>query len=560
MKNKLHSLLALLAAIAVLLNLPALQLCGADISDSADIINQITEYKLSEGSYNDIEEWINGALTQSAGVDSEWYIIGLSRICDYDFSNYRKALGEYLSANEIGSASSRQKCALALIAAGDTDALYIQETLNNSIGEQGIMSLIFGLHLLNNGYISPQFTLQQVKQQLLSLQLTDGGFAVMGTVSDVDTTAMAISALASYYETDSDVKACIDTAIEFLSSKQNALGDFSSYGTDNAESTAQVLIALSSLGIDAVSDVRFIKNSNTIFDALAQYSLPSGGFSHTKGGEVNELATVQVFLGAISYRLMLENNASLYDFADRFCDESESDNVSQSESSYISNSDKDEQSVLTTHESQTQSEIDVPSDSANLKITSNYKIWAILAISIICLIVCVAMFALKRRNFKNYIVVIILALLCVIFVLATDFKTADEFYNANSSPDSSKYENSVTISISCDEIKDKNISYIPDDGIILNDTVIGFCDGESVYDILLRASSQNKIRIDASAVGKSVYIKGIADIYEFDFGELSGWMYYVNDEKPSVGCGEYIVCQDDVIEWVYTCDYTDKDF
>ena len=52
----------------------------------------------------------------------------------------------------------------------------------------------------------------------------------------------------------------------------------------------------------------------------------------------------------------------------------------------------------------------------------------------------------------------------------------------------------------------------------------------------------------------SYYISGIDNLYEFQFGDLSGWMYLVNGETPSVGCGEYKLSDGDTVQWLYTCD------
>lgn len=57
-----------------------------------------------------------------------------------------------------------------------------------------------------------------------------------------------------------------------------------------------------------------------------------------------------------------------------------------------------------------------------------------------------------------------------------------------------------------------------------------------------------------SGSGDSTYVEGINNIYEFDFGDLSGWMYFVNGESPSVSCGEYVLSDTDEIKWLYTCD------
>ncbi len=542
--------MSLLGAFVIFFTQSALQFCVNAADVALDTIDGIMLYKLSESSASDIDEWIEGALTENAGIASEWYVIGLSQYGDYDFSKYRAALLEYLENNTEGSASSRQKYALALVAASSTDS-YINEVLDDSIGKQGIISWIFGLHLLNNGYESQEYSLQQIKEKLVSLQLPDGGFAVMGSNSEVDATAMALAALAPYYDSDSDVKICVDKALDFLSQQQNDTGDYSSYGTDNSESTAQVLIALSSLGIDALQDSRFIKNGNTVFDGIMLYCLPDGSFSHIKGGESNDLSTVQVFLSMVSYLRMNNAESSLY-ILDSINPKSEN-SVGNSESESYSDS-----SIVVTEESlvRENESASLSGNSVNTSISEkagSYKLWVILVIAAIATAVCLAMYVFKRRNLKNFAVVIIIALACIAFVLLTDFKSRDEFYNVAS--DKAEADGSVIISIRCDEIEDKSAEHIPDDGTILDDTELEFSSGNTVYDILLQATIENGIHLETSSVGSSVYVEGIANIYEFDFGELSGWMYYVNGEEPSVGCGDCKVNSGDVIEWVYTCDF-----
>ncbi len=52
----------------------------------------------------------------------------------------------------------------------------------------------------------------------------------------------------------------------------------------------------------------------------------------------------------------------------------------------------------------------------------------------------------------------------------------------------------------------------------------------------------------------SNYIEGINNLYEFDGGETSGWMYAVNGWYPNYGCSRYLVKENDNITWNYTCD------
>ena len=97
---------------------------------------------------------------------------------------------------------------------------------------------------------------------------------------------------------------------------------------------------------------------------------------------------------------------------------------------------------------------------------------------------------------------------------------------------------------------------LPKDGVILKKCQVGVYSGETVFDILKRVCREYKISLEySSATGLgSAYIEGIADLYEFDCGNLSGWIYLVNGNKENVGCSNSIVKKDDFIRWRYTCD------
>ena len=108
----------------------------------------------------------------------------------------------------------------------------------------------------------------------------------------------------------------------------------------------------------------------------------------------------------------------------------------------------------------------------------------------------------------------------------------------------------------CEEAKKE---WVPDDGVILRATTVTFTEGESVYDVLERVCRDNGIQMEASWSGKygSAYVEGIANLYEKDVGDTSGWMYKVNGWFPNYGCSGYTLSQGDVISWVYTCDLGD---
>ena len=97
---------------------------------------------------------------------------------------------------------------------------------------------------------------------------------------------------------------------------------------------------------------------------------------------------------------------------------------------------------------------------------------------------------------------------------------------------------------------------IPDGGIILKKQVVSFKEGESVFDILKRTAAENKVQMEfAKAPGfNTIYIQGIHNLYEFDGGETSGWMYSVNGVWPDYGCSGYTLHDGDTVVWSYTCD------
>ncbi len=125
-----------------------------------------------------------------------------------------------------------------------------------------------------------------------------------------------------------------------------------------------------------------------------------------------------------------------------------------------------------------------------------------------------------------------------------------------------KYDNTCTFVIECktildnkDKLKKGLEKYIPDDAVIFSKTV-GFDSGESVYDILRRICDENSIQMEASYTPafNSYYVEGINNLYEFDCGQGSGWMYSVNGVFPNYGCSSYKPANNDKIAFRYTCE------
>ena len=120
-----------------------------------------------------------------------------------------------------------------------------------------------------------------------------------------------------------------------------------------------------------------------------------------------------------------------------------------------------------------------------------------------------------------------------------------------------------TFSIECSTILNNlenldpdKLELIPSDGVILPPTTVTFYEGESVFDVLQRVCKEYNIHLEFSwtPVYNSAYIEGIHNLYDFDCGALSGWMYRVDGWYPNYGCSRYQLADGEVVEWRYTCD------
>lgn len=119
-----------------------------------------------------------------------------------------------------------------------------------------------------------------------------------------------------------------------------------------------------------------------------------------------------------------------------------------------------------------------------------------------------------------------------------------------------------TITIRCDTILDNwdmldpaKAGFVPADGVILYTKTVEFAEGETVFDVLDRVCRAYGIQLEYSwtPMYNSYYIEGINNLYEFDCGSESGWMYKVNGWFPNYGCSSYALSDGDSIVWCYTC-------
>ncbi len=476
------------------------------LSKAQEIAAGIEAYALSQSGAASVQEWVDGELTENAGATSEWYILALCQQDGaYDVSGYAAALEAYVDGDARIAAVTAQKYALVLHACGSTSP-FIAETASSAVGQQGIMSWVYGLHLLHHGYTSDSCSTDEIVETILSLQLPDGGWAISGEVSDADVTAMVLQALAPHSDAHASA---IDRAVSLLADRQLPDGDFASYGVPNPESTAQVLTALCALGIDPITDARFLKNGSTLLDGIAKYRQSDGSFSHTLGGAFNHNATVQAYCAMTAYVQYCEGRGSFYAFT--------------------------------------------PQDAAATGGGSSVKWWICLGIGVAGGLACVVLFLRKKRNPKHYLAVLLCTAAGIVLVGVTDIRSAEEYYGAaTASPDAI---GTVTLTIRCDTAAaESGDDHIPADGVILDTAEFPLAEGDTVFDLLTKAAQAHSIQMEYSGTPEMAYVSGIGYLYEFDYGDLSGWVYRVNGESPSVGCGEYVLKDGDEIAWHYSLD------
>ena len=261
----------------------------------------------------------------------EWMVIGLARSGRTVPAGYYDNVVEYVKAKADANerlhptkVTDNARVILALTAIGkdvtNVGGHNLLKGLDSMdyVQAQDINGPIFTLIALDshNYPTMGDVTREKLIQVILDAQLNDGGWNLSAENADPDMTAMAIQALAPYYKTNETVKAAVDTALEALSALQRSDGGFDSWDTVNSESCAQVIVALTALGIDPTADSRFVKNGHTVLDALAGFYVTGGGFRHTAGGERNDMATEQGYYALAAYYRFANTQTRLYDMSD----------------------------------------------------------------------------------------------------------------------------------------------------------------------------------------------------------------------------------------------------
>ena len=375
MKKKIFSTicaiaLCITAFLGVQLRTP-LSVYASEQKSPYNVALEIIDWKkMTVGSTSDGYLINDTFLTQAGTTPGDWYPIGLGRLgIEDNQAGYLAVINDnvqkrYETTAKLDKAKATEwhRISLAVLASGGnprrmgengdidliSDGTYnrVDAKGNGLLGKQGINGFIWGLIALDSmQYEVPEnayYSRDDIILNILNRQLADGGWALTGNVSDPDITAMAIQSLAPYYNSEKEytyenkkiqsdgtqitkkVRNVVDEAVLWLSSVQNANGGYSSWGTENCESVVQVAVALCSLGIDIFSDSRFIKDGNTIYDAILSYQNADGGFLHSKTydpenptslpDKSNTMASEQTLYGMVAIHRYQNGMRRLYDF------------------------------------------------------------------------------------------------------------------------------------------------------------------------------------------------------------------------------------------------------
>lgn len=505
-------------AAAMLLLWPA-----ATAETPEDLIDQIMREQVIQCGGENLQDWVDTALTESAGGSGGWYLIALRHLermeenssgtqgrprAGLDFRKARKAL-EQKAAEKPGSITQRERMALTLQALGSQDSL-IQETADQASKENTLMPLIFALHLLNNSTETEQNSRLEAAKRIQALQLQDGGWAVIGEKCDVDCTAMALQALAPLHD-DPETGKSIEKGVQALSRIQQENGGYLGMGKESAESCAQVLLALSCLHIDARKDTRFLKNGNSVLDAMLRFRLEGDGFAHDlKSRKRNDTATVQCFYALVGYARMLQGGGPYYQFDFRPLQEGQ----------------------------------------AASEGPPAVRTWLYLAAAVLTAGCWILAAARGKRNWRSYAFPALAGAILAILITGIDIQSSEGYYRGAASSHGERTME-TTISIRCDSIAGES-PYAPENGEILAEDRVLLAEGETAFDQLAEATRIHRIQMEYDGTTAGAYVRGISYLYEYEFGNLSGWMYKVNGVFADTGCSQYRLAAGDRVEWIYT--------
>ena len=326
----------LLSWILVLTLLFSLTACGKKEQDDNQTVSIEQQKEVLADTIDQTGEFLHSSVADPTfgSVGGEWLIMGLARsgleISDEYYEIYFQNLCAY-TAQQGGVLHAKKyteysRVILAVTAIGRDPADVGGFNMLQPLADfeqtvfQGINGPIFALLALDCGnYEIPENTVGSTQatrdlyvDYIINAQLENGGWSLMGGEAEIDVTAMALQALANYQDRK-DVVEAVEKGLAVLSERQNDQGGYQYNAAESvsSESVSQVIVALAELGI-ALDDSRFVKNGNTLLDALMQFQQEDGGFAHLMDGETDLLATEQAFYAMVAANRVAQGESSLY--------------------------------------------------------------------------------------------------------------------------------------------------------------------------------------------------------------------------------------------------------
>ena len=451
------------------------------------------------------------------------------------------------------------------------------------VSEQGNNGTAFALIALDSGNYYDNATGTTARnawiKSLRDAQINNGAWGIDADFpgSNVDMTAMVVQALAPYCSTNATVKAAVDKAVEWLSAEYQKTGDYGS-----SESAAQVIVALSALGIDAKTDSRFQHNGISVLSNFLSYADPnSKGFLHDKqpNSTVNQMASEQAAYTLVAYDRYVNGSKRLYDMSDvtkrenadaqavidminqiGYVDESSYNAIAEARNAYNKLSAADKEKV-TNYNTLTAAETSYKA-ILKQKQTDQYK-------------------ALKAHyddllndKTKKYGTAAKKKLASILQQAQTDMNAAESCERVTAI-----YEKAIT---DLDAVKPGDIevtfrligaleatqdvdlttdSYLPEYVTWVPTTTYALQENATVYDLFTEAMSDAGLRYIGAESNyvSTIYAPSCLGGYalsEFTNGKKSGWMYTVNGTHPNQGLKNWTLKDGDVVIWHYVNDYS----
>jgi hypothetical protein len=266
-----------------------------------------------------ITEAINSSVSaiKAKGIDT-WSAVSLNKLGEKVDTTFLEESIENIVDSGVKDLSNTdiEKLIIGLTATGYTPYNVegydlVSELFNRDIDTFLINDAVFGIFAYNYANINDDYevTKEKLADIIMKSKLSydaDGnkmvGWTYYGDKIDPDMTGAAMNALSEFYSTKPEVKEAIDAAVNTMSLLQNESGySVSQYGLAS-ETTAFVILGLTSVGINPEGEI-FTKDKGDLVSALLSFKAKDGGFKHlAEETKSNYTSTEQVLRALIALK------------------------------------------------------------------------------------------------------------------------------------------------------------------------------------------------------------------------------------------------------------------